>query len=555
MISRFMSDGGRPRISVSSPGGIPVPRLTLRWIFMTVGVVMVGTIGVAPAGGAGTTETVPVGGVIPERVEVIEVISMEGHPSSVALLPMKPVPSPPRRRLDRRDENLLAIGEGVGSAGACSAVQVTDRESVRVRIRPAEPGACRIGLSLTHRDQVLDLLSGDGLRVRGSRVRLHAVTLGDRHGRQATVELPASASDGAVDQVVPLAAMGRLIDLRDVVSLIIALTPEQEGGELQDVTLVEPSLGARVTSKVGFWVWEYQDVVADPEPVIATCLAQACGRILLQMPSMTDPDDLWSRYAQTLARIQAATIEAYALDGYPEAIREPERLADKLGRLLSVTASRPPDGVQLDIEPYTLDGFAASQDGYARYVDTIRLMKNTVRGRTRLSIVMPFWFTGVMVEGRAVAFTVMETADEVAIMSYRTDVDELQAIGADALRYGDLIEIPVWLAVETRALPIEHHVRLQRVESRRLATAYLDRGGKRLVMEAPPPSNDGEWYRVVERSTVRPERLTYSGRSQAIVREAVSTLLRRVPNRSLAGILIHDLTGFRLLPPGERSER
>jgi hypothetical protein len=43
----------------------------------------------------------------------------------------------------------------------------------------------------------------------------------------------------------------------------------------------------------------------------------------------------------------------------------------------------------------------------------------------------------------------MDLADEVAVMSYRTDMDELQAIARDTLRYGDLVGIPVWLALSS----------------------------------------------------------------------------------------------------------
>ena len=67
---------------------------------------------------------------------------------------------------------------------------------------------------------------------------------------------------------------------------------------------------------------------------------------------------------------------------------------------------------------------------------------------------MPFWFTSTVHRSRPLAFAVMDRADEVAVMSYRTDVQELTAISEDTLRYGFLTGIPVWLGMETtRLLP------------------------------------------------------------------------------------------------------
>jgi hypothetical protein len=168
-------------------------------------------------------------------------------------------------------------------------------------------------------------------------------------------------------------------------------------------------------------------------------------------------------------------------------------------------------------------------------------------GQTRLSIVMPFWFTSQRVRGRPVAFAVMDRVDEVAIMSYRTDMGELQAIAKDTLRYGDMAGIPVWLALETRALPVERHVILKRAARRDLADAYLDATGQRLVLSPPLATAGLTWFRVDHRVTVRPERLTFAHRTRQQVRAAVATLMQTVDHRSLAGVLVHDLDGFMAL--------
>ena len=118
----------------------------------------------------------------------------------------------------------------------------------------------------------------------------------------------------------------------------------------------------------------------------------------------------------------------------------------------------------------------------------------------------------------------------------------------DQLRYADLIGLPVWLAVETQPLPFEEHVRLEHVTRRGLATAYLDRAGKRLVFTPPSGGDEQDWFRIVQRTTVRPERLTFSGRPRRDVDAMIRRLDQTLPNRSFSGVLIHDYPGFLALP-------
>jgi hypothetical protein len=161
---------------------------------------------------------------------------------------------------------------------------------------------------------------------------------------------------------------------------------------------------------------------------------------------------------------------------------------------------------------------------------------------------MPFWLTSQTLRGRPIAFAVLDRVDEAAVMSYRTDMDELRAIAEDTLRYGDIAGVPVWLAVETVPLPLEQHVILQREVRREVANAYLDHTRQRLVLAPPPPVEGLVWWRMHRRTTIRPERLTFAGRARQEVRTAIGTLVGTMAHPSFAGVLIHDVDGFRALP-------
>ena len=142
----------------------------------------------------------------------------------------------------------------------------------------------------------------------------------------------------------------------------------------------------------------------------------------------------------------------------------------------------------------------------------------------------------------------MDRVDEVAVMSYRTDVSELQKIAEDSLRYGDLAGVPVWLAIETRPLPVERHVVLKRTPRRDLADAYLDRPARHVTFGIPPAGSDSsDWFRVHHRVRVSSGRLTFAGQSQTAVLKVWDEFLKAMPNASLAGVMIHDLEGFQAL--------
>jgi hypothetical protein len=201
-------------------------------------------------------------------------------------------------------------------------------------------------------------------------------------------------------------------------------------------------------------------------------------------------------------------------------------------------------GVQLDIEPYLLEDFFVGEAGFVRYLAVIDRIKETLGPHIRLSVVMPFWFTSQTVNNRSVAFSVMDRVDEVTVMSYRTNVEEVRTCAEDTLRYGDIVDVPVWLALETRALPLEQHVVLERVFHRELADAYLDRATRRVVFASPPTTEGIEGFRVHSRFTVRPEQLTFANHNRQSVQTAISSVRNATLNRSFAGMVIHDLTGF-----------
>ncbi|MDR4478591.1 MAG: hypothetical protein R3B37_02410 [Nitrospira sp.] len=493
---------------------------------------------------------IPLSGPIPSTVYEIELtyvgerttptVTFSGPPQTVPPLPYRPfVP-------------ILELSSALGEArsfGPCLGQATKSDQGIDLQWTAEGKRRCGQRITLRQAGLPMDLMSYQRLRLRGRADGQVAVALDDLAGYRREDNVPLATVSGPFDISVPLKEIGRRLDLRYVTALVVSAETERAQISFDRIELARELSGDRHPGGIGFWVWNYRAAVENPETMLATCRTQGCSRVLIQMPSQSDDEGLWRAYAQLLTTVRGSGIEALALDGYPEAIQEPHILADKIQRLLQLVEPGTLSGVQLDIEPYLLPGFLGDEAQLRRYVETIETLKSAIGGRTRLSMVMPFWLTNPTIGGRPLAYAVMDLADEVAVMSYRTDLDEVQDIAEDILRYGEVIGTPVWLAVETTALPVEQHVVLRRYERPGQADALLNYD-RRLLQWTPIPETQAasphqEWFRIHHRFTVKPESLTFAGRSKTEVSMAVKRMLDTTQQHSFAGVIIHDLDGFR----------
>ena len=469
-------------------------------------------------------------------------VTLSGPPAAVPSLPYRPfVP-------------ILDLRGMFGEArvfGSCQGRKTRRQDGIDLQRAAGNGLRCGQRIPLHQAEIAVDLLSYERLRIRGHATGRVVVALEDRATGQREDNLPLVTVTGPFDLTLSLKEIGQKLDLRSLTALVVST--EAAGAQIvfEQIEAVQPASASAAPTGVGFWVWKYREAIRDPNALLATCRVESCSRVLIQMPSQADDDALWGNYAGLLMMMQEAGVAAFALDGYPEAIQEPHKLADKIQRLMALVKPGEISGVQLDIEPYLLPNFLKDEAQLRRYVETIDTLKEVIGGRVRLSMVIPFWLASPTLAGRPLAYAVMDRADEVAVMSYRTDLDEVQAIAEDILRYGDLVGTRVWLAVETTPLPVEQHVVLRRELDPDRADAVLDHD--RRLLQWMPPAEEGnlstrrEWFRIHHRFTVRPERLTFAGRSRAEVSASVKRMVETTAHHSFSGVIIHDLDGFRAL--------
>lgn len=406
--------------------------------------------------------------------------------------------------------------------------------------------------SLQTANKSLDALSFRTLRVRGTTSSPMKIELVEEVPHRHRTHTIAEHLTGRFALEIPLATLGQRIDLRRLTQLQL-LSEQSADIVMEELAFLGPESEVLPTPAIGFWYWDYHSALRDPNGMLNACQQYHCRRILLQLPDMRDSDQTWAAYAQLFPLAHSAGIELFALDGAPDMIDHATLLIEKLDRLLTLAGSQIIPAVQLDIEPYLLDGFPEDQTIFERYLGTIDRVKTALQARTKLSIVIPFWFASTIHRDRPIAFSVMDRVDEVAVMSYRTDVDELIAISDDILRYGVLGHVPVWLALETTNLPLERHVILKRETRAASADGSLDPIRRTLSLGPPTngdaPKKDHMWFRIHHRTTVHPERVTFAGQTEPDVRRMTRDLFARIHHSSFSGLVIHDLPGYQALQP------
>jgi hypothetical protein len=214
-------------------------------------------------------------------------------------------------------------------------------------------------------------------------------------------------------------------------------------------------------------------------------------------------------------------IEVYALDGSPGDIDCFDRLKAKFERLPLEDIR----GIQLDIEPYLLEEYRSTPQGVLqRYVDFLHRMKEWChRRQLRFSIVTPFWFASLDLKGEPFFPKILKAVDEVVLMSYRSDPQEVLRISADALRWGEWLGKKVAIGVELKALPDEKHF-IYRVEA------------------AGPCISGGAFHpechelKLLWQYLLRGSSLSFYRQPEALKR----LLEMEVPYRSFGGFVFHD---------------
>lgn len=300
--------------------------------------------------------------------------------------------------------------------------------------------------------------------------------------------------------------------------LVFRLESATGSFELTGVNLHRSLVSAQQTGRAA-WLWDTRRVFGHEQVVLKKLQRHAITRLYLQV------DDQLQRYTPFLRLARAAGVEVYALDGAPDAHLQSAALLRRIALVAAFNRDHPQlafSGFQLDVEPYLQKDFSLDQARHvASYLALLDEARRQAGAQLPLSAAIPFWFAQVTTPGRDLAQEVLLRVDEVVVMAYRRDYDQVVQISTPILAAGEWAGKPVWLGIELTSLADEEHLVLR-------PTAVGEQSDVELA---------GRRWRVASSYQVKGDMLSFAGAPELLP----ARLKQRPAFRSFQGWVLHSL--------------
>ena len=285
-----------------------------------------------------------------------------------------------------------------------------------------------------------------------------------------------------------------------------------------------PERRERKRTHRGAWVWDTRDALREPDAFARRVHGRGYDTVLLQIAEPLD------RYGPLLKALAGVKVNAVALDGEPGSAFAPDALLQAVESLRRFNATHRYrfQGLQVDVEPYVLKGFALDETRhFAAYLALLDSLRVRAAGNLAVTAVVPFWYASKRFDGRNLLDAVLESSDGIAVMAYRTTPLQIRELAMPALCLARSRRKPAWIGLERTRLPTERHY----VVDKARLQPYLIPDGDRLLLQGVPP--DGAPFDA--QFDVRAEALTFHDRPEALAAELAVPL----PMASFAGWLVN----------------
>jgi len=168
----------------------------------------------------------------------------------------------------------------------------------------------------------------------------------------------------------------------------------------------------------------------------------------------------------------------YGLNGSPSDIYNHKHLLQDIKNLSLLKQTYPNiQGYQVDIEPYLLKEYNTKpQIIIQQYIKLLKDLKtHTQKHNLKFSVVIPFWYSQIYYKNRNLAQIVLDIADEVVVMSYRSDLEKVLNISQDILRMGIFAHKKVKIGIELMAIDDEKHTIYKTISNVCLKNNHIDK--------------------------------------------------------------------------------
>ncbi len=294
---------------------------------------------------------------------------------------------------------------------------------------------------LSRNDVYLNALGYDTIRIDGNLSDVLSMGIADKiyFEKEDHYKLP-------IQHRLPLKSLYKKVDLGQLKYFVVlsasSRTPVSSISFEQNDTVSMPH-----PAPLGVWAWKPENVYGNP------LKKQDISRLYMQVGK---------GFRQALERLKQsdAHITLYGLNGAPSDIDNSTHLMHDIAQLARWKEGYSfIKGYQVDIEPYLLPGFQAQREKIlTQYLATLRRLKKSAHAHgLHFSVTIPFWFDHLYLHRKNIGFSVVDIADEVVLMSYRSDIDKALGLSSVLLDYAKFAGKKVYVGLECMRIEDEVH--------------------------------------------------------------------------------------------------
>jgi hypothetical protein len=296
------------------------------------------------------------------------------------------------------------------------------------------------------------------------------------------------------------------------------------------------------------WMWRPADW-RESATALFDRLARHDARIVyVTVPIREGAVEQPDRLGDFIASAGSKGIAVWVVLGDPHAVLPSERarFAQWAQIYAAYNVASPPErrlaGLQLDIEPYLLPGYAQDPAAWdAAYVEAVNLIAKATAGLP-VEVAVPVWFGSAIRQGR-VLDRLAPDIQTIAVMDYRTDERQIIDDAVPFLTWGRDKGKGIRIAVEFGALPDEE-IRIYRATPAQTGELWripLESGEALVLLDQAVQYPAGTTLSFVRKSIVPGNALTFHGSRDHIADILRSLEAELTPWPSFLGMAIHGM--------------
>lgn len=302
------------------------------------------------------------------------------------------------------------------------------------------------------------------------------------------------------------------------------------------------------------WMWSAARWRDQSAELLTAAQKLGLGTIYISVPiaagEVVEPD----RLADFVARAKAAAIDIVAVEGDPDMIAGRGR-AEAIARARALAAYQAAvpvasrlGGLQYDIEPYLLGGFAVDPAAiWQSWGDTLRQLAAAFG--SRVDAVIPYW---IMASGggSAALSRAASSLRRITVMAYRTAPQAIIAAAEPTLAWADDHAVPALVALEAGPLPSERRDSYVPAVVGELHLIPLGPVAAAVLFKEARAGPQGRVFRYSHAVRIDTRRISFDGNTALMTRVAAGISPDLAAWSSMRGLAFHGLTELDPLAAG-----